>query len=247
MTPAPVLEARALGMQYGRRRALTDCTLGIPPGHVVGLVGPNGAGKSTLLKLACGIMSPTSGSISVLGGTPGSGPEQLARVGFLAQDAPVYPHLSIADHLRLGARLNGRWDQGFAEQRIAQLDLDPAQKAGRLSGGQRAQLALTLAAGKRPDLLILDEPVASLDPLARRGFLKQLTKSAAQHGTAVILSSHLISDLEQACDYLIVLVSSRVRLAGPVDRIMAAHQEAAGTGTPTSLEDLVLTYLEGAR
>ena len=142
-----ILEAHALGMQYGRRRALTDCTLDIPPGHVVGLVGPNGAGKSTLLKLACGLLNPTSGSISVLGRTPGSDSGQLARVGFLAQDAPVYAHLTVGDHLRLGARLNQRWDQVFAERRIAQLGLDPSQKAGKLSGGQRAQLALTVAAG----------------------------------------------------------------------------------------------------
>jgi ABC-2 type transport system ATP-binding protein len=218
-----ILEAHALGMRYGRRRALTDCTLDIPPGHVVGLVGPNGAGKSTLLKLACGFLSPTAGSISVLGGTPGSGTGQLARVGFLAQDAPVYPSLSIADHLRLGAHLNPRWDQAFAERRLAQLDLDPAQKAGKLSGGQRAQLALTVAAGKRPELLLLDEPVASLDPLARRGFLNHLMESVVENGTSVLLSSHLISDLERVCDYLIVLVSSRVRLAGEVDRILAAH------------------------
>jgi len=218
-----ILEAHALGMQYGRREALTDCTLNIPPGHVVGLVGPNGAGKSTLLKLACGILNPTAGSISVLGNTPGSGPGQLARVGFLAQDAPVYAHLTVADHLRLGAHLNRRWDQDFAERRIARLKLDPAQKAGRLSGGQRAQLALTVAAGKKPELLLLDEPVASLDPLARREFLKQLMESVVEHGTSVILSSHLISDLERVCDYLIVLVSSRVRLAGEVDEIIAAH------------------------
>jgi len=224
-----ILEAHALGMQYGRRRALTDCTLNIPPGHVVGLVGPNGAGKSTLLKLACGVLSPTSGSISVLGNTPGSGPAQLARVGFLAQDAPVYAHLSVADHLRLGAHLNRRWDQDFAERRIAHLELDPAQKAGKLSGGQRAQLALTVAAGKKPELLLLDEPVASLDPLARREFLKQLMESVVEHGTSVILSSHLISDLERVCDYLIVLVASRVRLADEVDRIIAAHHRIVCT------------------
>jgi ABC-2 type transport system ATP-binding protein len=223
------LEARALGMAYGRRRALADCTLEIPAGRTVGLVGPNGAGKSTLLKLACGILTPTSGTIRTLGAAPGSGPGQLGRVGFVAQDAPVYPHLSVADHLRLGARLNPRWDQVFAERRLADLGLDPAQKAGRLSGGQRAQLALTVAAGKRPQLLILDEPVASLDPLARRAFLEQLTHSAAQDGTSIILSSHLISDLERVCDYLIVLVSSRVRLAGDVDRIMAAHHRIVST------------------
>ena len=125
--------------------------------------------------------------------------------------------------LRLGARLNPRWDQGFAERRIAQLDLDPAQKAGKLSGGQRAQLALTVAAGKMPELLLLDEPVASLDPLARRGFLQHLMESVAENGTSVILSSHLISDLERVCDYLIVLASSRVRLAGVVDEVISAH------------------------
>ena len=224
-----ILEAHALGMQYGRRAALTDCTLNIPPGHVVGLVGPNGAGKSTLLKLACGILNPTSGSISVLGSTPGSGPGQLARVGFLAQDAPVYAHLTVADHLRLGAHLNRRWDQGFAQRRIARLELDPKQKAGKLSGGQRAQLALTVAAAKEPELLLLDEPVASLDPLARREFLKQLMEAVVEHGTSVILSSHLISDLERVCDYLIVLVSSRVRLAGEVDQIVAAHHRMVCT------------------
>jgi len=224
-----ILEARRLGMAYGRRRALAETTLDIPAGRMVGLVGPNGAGKSTLLKLACGILTPTSGSISVLGGTPGSGPAQLARVGFLAQDAPVYPNLSVAEHLRLGARLNPNWDQGFAERRIAGIGLDPSQKAGKLSGGQRAQLALAVAAGKRPDLLILDEPVASLDPLARRGFLEHLTQCAAHDGTGVILSSHLISDLERFCDYLIVLVSSRVRLAEPVDQITAAHHRIVCT------------------
>ena len=218
-----ILQASGLGMRYGRRRALTDCTLDIPPGRVVGLVGPNGAGKSTLLKLACGFLAPTSGGISVLGSTPGSGAGQLARVGFLAQDAPVYPNLSVGDHLRLGKHLNPRWDQGFAERRIARLGLDPAQKAGKLSGGQRAQLALTVAAGKRPELLLLDEPVAGLDPLARRDFLNHLMESVGQRDTAVVLSSHLISDLERVCDYLIVLVASRVRLAGEVDRIAAAH------------------------
>jgi ABC-2 type transport system ATP-binding protein len=224
-----ILEAHALGMRYGRRPALTDCTLDIPPGHVVGLVGPNGAGKSTLLKLACGLLTPTSGEISVLGHTPGSDPEQLARVGFLAQDAPVYQNLSIADHLRLGARLNPRWDRDFAERRVAGLELDPSQKAGKLSGGQRAQLALTVAAAKKPDLLLLDEPVASLDPLARRGFLKHLMESVAEHETSVILSSHLISDLERVCDYLIVLVSSRVRLTGEVDELIAAHHRIVCT------------------
>jgi ABC-2 type transport system ATP-binding protein len=244
-----ILEAHALGMAYGRRRALTDCTLDIPPGYVVGLVGPNGAGKSTLLKLACGFLTPSAGSISVLGNTPGSGTDQLARVGFLAQDAPVYPHLSVSDHLRLGAHLNPCWDRAFAERRIAQLDLDPAQKAGKLSGGQRAQLALTIAAGKRPELLILDEPVASLDPLARRAFLNDLMETAEENDTSVVLSSHLISDLERVCDYLIVLVSSRVRLAGQVDRIIADHHRIVCTrrdpgALPAGLQTISATHTD---
>ncbi|MBS2531657.1 ABC transporter ATP-binding protein [Catenulispora sp. NF23] len=218
-----IVEAHALGKRYGRRQALTECTLHIPPGHVVGLVGPNGAGKSTLLKLAAGMLTPTTGTITVLGGRPGGGPDQISRVGFVAQDAPVYANLSVADHLRLGARLNPGWDQGFAAARVERLGLDPAQKAGKLSGGQRAQLALTVATGKRPELLILDEPVASLDPLARRDFLRHLMEAVVEHGTSVILSSHLVSDLERVCDYLIVLAASQVRLAEEVDDLSAAH------------------------
>ncbi|MFG2486791.1 ABC transporter ATP-binding protein [Streptomyces virginiae] len=218
-----ILEARELGKRYGRKEALRDCTLSVPSGRVVGLVGPNGAGKSTLLQLACGLIDPTSGSIEVLGGRPAAGPEQLAKVGFVAQDTPTYASLSIADHLRLGARLNPGWDAQLAEERIRQLGLDPAQKAGKLSGGQRAQVALTLAVAKRPELLILDEPVAALDPLARREFLQSLMEVVAEHGTTVVLSSHLVSDLERVCDHLISLVASRVQLAGDVDDLLATH------------------------
>jgi ABC-2 type transport system ATP-binding protein len=219
-----IVEAHALGKRYGARQALSECTLNIPPGHVVGLVGPNGAGKSTLLKLACGLLTPSSGAITVLGGRPGAGPGQIAKVGYVAQDAPVQPALSIADHLKLGAHLNPRWDQAFAAARIESLGLDPRQKAGKLSGGQRAQLALTIATSKRPELLMLDEPVASLDPLARRDFLRNLMDTVAEHGTSVILSSHLISDLERVCDYLVVLTAAHVRLAGEVEQLTAAHR-----------------------
>ncbi|MGW0390613.1 ABC transporter ATP-binding protein [Streptomyces sp. NPDC003042] len=218
-----ILEANALGKRYGRKQALSDCTLSVPTGRVVGLVGPNGAGKSTLLQLACGLLTPTSGTIEVLGGRPASGPEQLAKVGFVAQDTPTYAGLSIADHLRLGARLNPGWDAQLAEDRIRQLGLDPAQKAGKLSGGQRAQVALTLAVAKRPELLILDEPVAALDPLARREFLQSLMEFVAEHGATVVLSSHLVSDLERVCDHLISLVASRVQIAGDVDELLATH------------------------
>ncbi|MDT5035668.1 MAG: type transport system ATP-binding protein, partial [Micromonosporaceae bacterium] len=190
-----VLEASRLGKKYGRRPALSDCTLSVPAGRVVGLVGPNGAGKTTLLQLACGLLTPTSGTLTVLGAVPAAGPEQLARVGFVAQDTPTYPGLSIADHLRLGAHLNPRWDAELAAHRIGRLGLDPKQRAGKLSGGQRAQLALTLAIAKRPELLILDEPVASLDPLARREFLQSLMEFTAESGASVVLSSHLMADL----------------------------------------------------
>jgi ABC-2 type transport system ATP-binding protein len=223
-----VIETEGLGKQYRKLWALTDCTLSIPAGHVVGLVGPNGAGKTTLLNLATGMLAPTTGTIEVLGGRPAAGPEQLARVGYLAQEAPVYVGLSVADHLRLGAHLNPGWDAALARRRIDQLDLDPGRKAGKLSGGQSAQLALTLALGKRPELLILDEPVASLDPLARREFLQDLMETVAEQQVSVVLSSHLISDLERVCDYLIVLVDSRVRVAGPVDELLAAHHLLSG-------------------
>ncbi|MET8864877.1 ABC transporter ATP-binding protein [Nonomuraea sp. NPDC004580] len=223
-----VMQAQGLGRRYGRRWALRECTLDIPAGHVAGLVGPNGAGKSTLLKLACGQLEPTAGGITVLGGRPASTPAQLARVGFVAQDTPVYAGLTVADHLRLGARLNPRWDAAMARDRIARLGLDPGHRAGRLSGGQRAQLALTLGLAKRPELLILDEPVASLDPLARREFLQHLMEAVAEHEVSVVLSSHLVSDLERTCDYLIVLVDSRVQVAGEVDTLLATHHRLTG-------------------
>ena len=223
-----VVEARGLTKRYGRRQALSDCTLSIPPGRVVGLVGPNGAGKTTLLQIAVGMLPPTSGTIEVLGGQPGSGASQLARVGFVAQDTPTYPGLTIADHLRFGAHMNPGWDSQLAAERIAKIGLDSTQKAGKLSGGQRAQLALTLAIAKRPDLLVLDEPVASLDPLARREFLQSLMAFIAEHQASVVLSSHLVSDLERVCDYLIVLVGSRVRIAGDVDELLSTHYRLTG-------------------
>lgn len=223
-----VIETEGLGKQYRKLWALADCTLSIPAGHVVGLVGPNGAGKTTLLNLATGMLAPTTGTIEVLGGRPAADPAQLARVGYLAQDAPVYAGLSVADHLRLGVHLNPGWDAEMARYRIDQLDLDLRQKAGKLSGGQRAQLALTLALGKRPELLILDEPVASLDPLGRREFLQDLMETVAEQQVSVVLSSHLISDLERVCDHVIVLVDSQVRLAGPVDELLATHHLLSG-------------------
>jgi ABC-2 type transport system ATP-binding protein len=233
-----VIETNGLGKRYRRQWALNDCTLSVPAGHVVGLVGPNGAGKTTLLNLAVGLLAPTTGTIEVLGGVPAAGQTELARVGFLAQDAPVYAGLSVADHLKLGAHLNPAWDAGLARARVDRLDLEPGQKAGTLSGGQRAQLALTLAVAKRPELLVLDEPVASLDPLARREFLQDLMEAVAEQELSVVLSSHLIADLERVCDYLIVLVGSRVRVAGPVEDLLATHHLLSGPRRdPGSLPD----------
>ena len=223
-----VIEASGLGKRYRRRWALVDCTLTVPAGRVTGLVGPNGAGKTTLLQLAAGLLEPDSGGIRVLGERPGGTPAQLARVGFVAQDAPVYPGLSVAGHLRMGGWLNTGWDSGLAERRIGRLGLHLRQRAGSLSGGQRAQLALTLATAKRPELLLLDEPVASLDPLARREFLQGLMETVAEQQVSVVLSSHLISDIERVCDYLIVLAGSRVRLAGETEELLATHHRLSG-------------------
>jgi ABC-2 type transport system ATP-binding protein len=229
-----ILRACGLGKKYKQRWALSDCTLEVPAGRVVGLVGPNGAGKSTLLNLAAGMLTPTAGSIEVCGGRPASGAGQLAKVGFVAQDTPTYAALSVEDHLRLGARLNPAWDDGLARDRIQRLGLDPGQRAGSLSGGQRAQLALTLGIAKCPELLILDEPVAALDPLARSRFLDDLSEAVAELELSVLLSSHLVSDLERTCDHLIVLTGSRVQVSGDITELLAPGQ---------SLEELVLAHL----
>ena len=222
------LEADGLGKRYGRRWALSGCTLEVPAGYVAGLVGPNGAGKTTLLHLAVGLIEPSDGSIAVLGEEVAATPAQLGRVGFVAQETPLYPSLSVADHLRLGAALNPGWDAALAQARIARLGLDDGQRAGTLSGGQRAQLALTLAIAKRPELLVLDEPVASLDPLARREFLQGLMEFTAEHTVSVLLSSHLVADLERVCDYLILLAEGRVQLTGEVDELLATHRRLIG-------------------
>lgn len=222
-----VIEAEGLGRRYGRRRALQDCTLAVPGGKVVGLVGPNGAGKTTLMHLAVGLLAPSEGTIAVLGGAPGD-PARLARIGFVAQDSPVYARLSVAKHLEMGAYLNPRWDGALAVDWVERLGLNPDQRAGSLSGGQRAQLALTLAMAKRPELLVLDEPIASLDPLARREFLQSLMEFTAGHQVSVVFSSHLVADLERICDYVIVLVGSRVRVAGGLEELLSSHHRLSG-------------------
>ena len=224
-----VLQTDGLGKQYGRRWALRDCTLSIPAGKVVGLVGPNGAGKTTLLQLAVGLLEPTSGTIEVLDGRPAESSAQLGRVGFVA---PGHADLRNAFGRRPSAarrlaqpRLEQRAGRAAGSSSSASI---PRQRAGKLSGGQRAQLALTLAIAKRPELLILDEPVASLDPVARRDFLRGLMEVVAEHGVSVVLSSHLVADLERVCDYLVVLVDSRVQVAGEIDQLLASHHRLVG-------------------
>lgn len=234
----PVVRAESLGKRYGRRWALSECTVDIPAGRVVALVGPNGAGKTTLLRLAVGQLTPTTGRVEVLGGRPAADAAQLSRVGYVAQSTPVYPGLSVDEHLMLGERLNPGWDMRIARDRIAGAGLDPRQRAGRLSGGQRAQLALALAVAKRPDLLVLDVPVSALDPLARREFLQGLMDSVADTGISVVMSSHVIGDLERICDYLVILVASCVRLAGDIDELLRSHHQLIGPRCyPAALPD----------
>jgi ABC-2 type transport system ATP-binding protein len=223
----PALEASGLGKRYGRRWALRDCSLRLPTGRVAALVGPNGAGKTTLLHLAVGLLRPDAGSVRVLGERPG-GTDLLARVGFVAQDTPVYTDLTAAEHITMGAKLNRRWDADLAHARLRRIGIPPDRPVGQLSGGQRAQVALALALAKHPDLLLLDEPLASLDPLARREFLQALMGSAAEEGTTIMLSSHLLADLERVCDYLIVLQNGRVQVLGAIDDLLAGHKVLIG-------------------
>ncbi|HEX8863764.1 MAG TPA: ABC transporter ATP-binding protein [Actinomycetes bacterium] len=232
VTTAPALEAERLGKRYGRRVwALRDCTLQLPQGRVTALVGPNGAGKTTLLQLAIGLMAPTGGTVRVFGEhARANTPQALARVGFVAQDHPLYKGFTVADLLTMGQRLNlpGRFDRPLAERRLAQLDIPLDRRAGRLSNGQQAQVALAMALAKRPRLLLLDEPVASLDPLARREFMQVLMGATAEDGLTVLLSSHVVAELERVCDHLVVLVAGRVRVAGDVEELLASHRLLVG-------------------
>ena len=226
------LETTGLGKQYGRLWALQDCTLALPVGRVAALVGPNGAGKTTLLHLIAGLARPDAGEVRVLGETPGENTELLARVGFVAQETPLYRDFTAADLVTMGGKLNPRWDADVARARLTRLGIPLDRPAGKLSGGQRAQVALALALAKRPDLLLLDEPVASLDPLARREFLQALMGAVADDGTTVLLSSHLVFDLERVCDYLIVLHTARVQVLGAVEELLAQHKVLVGPRRP---------------
>jgi ABC-2 type transport system ATP-binding protein len=223
-----VLEASGLGKRYGGTWALRECSVAIPAGHVAALVGPNGAGKTTLLNLAVGLASPSAGRVTVLGGLQAGSPAALDGIAFVAQDMPLYRNLSAADLLHLTGNLNRRFDRAAAGTRLAELDIPMRRKAGRLSGGQQAQLALTLALARRPRLLVLDEPVAMLDPVARHDFMASVLTAAADDGVSVLLSSHVLAELERVADYLILLSRGRVQVAGEVDDLLAGHRILTG-------------------
>jgi ABC-2 type transport system ATP-binding protein len=223
-----IIETSGLGKRYGSTWALRECTLAIPAGHVAALVGPNGAGKTTLLNLAVGLAEPSAGRVTVLGGLPPGSPAALDGIAFVAQDTPVYKNLPAADMLHLTRNLNRRFDQRYAEARLTELGIPLNRKAGKLSGGQRAQLALTLALARRPRLLVLDEPVAMLDPVARHDFMATVLTATADDGVSVVLSSHVLAELERVADYLILMSRGRVQVAGEVDGLLASHRVLTG-------------------
>ncbi len=235
-----VIETSGLGKRYGRTWALKDATVAIPAGYVVALVGPNGAGKTTLLHMSVGLTRPTTGQVTVLDGEPAGSPAALDRIAFVAQDAPLYKNLSVTDMLHLTRNLNRRWDQQRAETRLKELSIPLGRRIGKLSGGQQAQLALTLAVARRPRLLVLDEPLSSLDPLARHDFMASLMAAVAEDGLSVVLSSHVIADLERVADYLIVLSRGQVQVAGEVEELLAGHSTLTG---PSSAADDVAERL----
>lgn len=229
-----VIESHDLGKRYGATWALRDCTLAVPEGHVVALVGPNGAGKSTLLNLAVGLTAPSAGQVTVLGGQPAGSPRALDGIAFVAQDVPLYKNLSAADLLHVTRNLNCRFDQRYAERRLRELDIPLKRRAGTMSGGQQAQLALTLALARRPRLLVLDEPTSMLDPLARHDFMATVMTAMAEDGVSVVLSSHVLAELERVADYLVLVSRGSVQMAGEVDDLLASHLVLVG---PTAEAD----------
>ncbi len=229
-----VIETSGLTKRYRRVTALSDCTISVPAGRISALVGPNGAGKTTLLRLLSGLAAPTAGQATVLGGAPRQDPAYLAEVGFLAQEIPLYRRLTAHDHIGIGAHLNRSWDGESVRARLDGLRIPLDQRVGTLSGGQRAQLALALTLAKRPRLLLLDEPLAALDPLARRSFLGTLAEASADGDLTIVLSSHLIADIERVCDHLILLASSRVQLCGDIEIVLAEHRVLVGPRKDTT-------------
>jgi ABC-2 type transport system ATP-binding protein len=230
----PVVETSGLTKRYRQVTALHDCTISVPEGRISALVGPNGAGKTTLLRLLAGLAAPTAGAAAVLGGPPRQDPAYLAEIGFLAQEIPLYRRRTARDHIGIGAHLNPRWDGESVRERLGGLKIPLDQPVGTLSGGQRAQVALALTLAKRPRLLLLDEPLAALDPLARRNFVAALAEAAAGGGLTIVLSSHLLADIERVCDHLVLLAASRVQLCGDTETLLAQHRILVGPRKDTA-------------
>ncbi|GIH08916.1 ABC transporter ATP-binding protein [Rhizocola hellebori] len=239
--PSTALETAGLGHRYRQTWALRDCALHIPAGRVAALVGPNGAGKSTLLHIVVGLLTPTTGNVDVLGEPVGQQAAALSRVAFMAQDKPLYEGFTVADILRFGRHLNPQWDNGLAENRLNALGIALKSKVGKLSGGQQAQVALTAAIAKRPHLIVLDEPLANLDPLARNEVMRSLMTEVAETEITVLLSSHVVSDLEDTCDWLILLNGGRVQLCGDIEELLSSHRMISG---PVELADRLLEEVQ---
>jgi ABC-2 type transport system ATP-binding protein len=250
-TAAAAVETLGLGKRYGRTWGLQDCSFRLPPGRIAGLVGPNGAGKSTLLRMLAGISAPTVGEMNVLGRPAGiQSADVLARIGYLDQERPLYRGFRVSEMLRFGRELNLRWDDARASRYLDDLAISPGARVGRLSGGQQAQVALTMCLAKRPELLLLDEPVAALDPLARDDLMHILIQSVVDDGATVLLSSHAVADLATVCDYVIILSASRVQLAGELDEVLASHRMLigpAGESSPVSAEAAVISSVTTGR
>lgn len=228
---APPLVAEGLAKQFRRNDwALRNLTLTIPKGAIVGLAGPNAAGKSTLLSLAAGLLAPSEGSIKVFGRDPLQAPEVLAEVGYVAQGAPLYRSFRVADTIEYARRTNSRWDAEIATELLTRID--SGAKVAALSAGERARVALALALGKRPRLVLLDEPFASLDPLAGRELLQLLMDGVAELGATVIVASHVVADIQRICDHIVLLSRGRVRLEGDVEDLLESHRLLTGPRRP---------------
>ncbi|MBX3071639.1 MAG: ABC transporter ATP-binding protein [Thermomicrobiales bacterium] len=223
-----------LGKRYGKQWALSDCSVAIPAGSISAVIGPNGAGKSTLLNAVVGLFPPTTGRIELFGGDPYADPSMVSRVGFVSQDRPLYRDFTVSEMLRFGASTNPRWDQPAAEARIASLGIPLGRKIKSLSGGQQAQVSLVLAIAKRAELIVLDEPVAALDPLARREFMQTLMDDVVENGQTVVFSSHLVGELERVCDHLVLLNQGRVQYCGALESFSQGHRLLVGPRVDTA-------------
>lgn len=226
---ATAIQTKQLGKRYGSFWALENCNISVPEGSVSALVGPNGAGKSTLLKLLVGLSSTSAGEGEVLGKVPAQHEDFLSDIGYLAQEIPLYKNLNAADHVKMGKHLNKRFDEKFIVDRLKELAIPLDRPVGKLSGGQRAQVALALALAKKPRLLLLDEPVAALDPLARHDFLSSLAQAVADGGLTVVMSSHLLADLERVSDHVIVLAAGKTQLCDDIETVLAEHKLLVGS------------------